>query len=61
MIELVHILFYVFSPDDPCDFEKLIVVVLSFEERLFSKHHPCEHAACRPNVKLIVVVMVSKE
>ena len=43
------------------NFDELVVIVDSFEERFALKHHACQHAACTPEVQLVVVVSHAHE
>ena len=53
---LVDVLKHILSSDDLCNFDKLIIIISSFEERFSLEHHTGQDAASTPNIKLIIVV-----
>ena len=61
VVELRNVLFYILSAYYSCYLQQLIIIVRSLEKWFLHEHHARQHAACRPYIKLIVVVVISKE
>ena len=61
MVKLFDIGSDVINTDHLRNLDQLVIIVYTLKEGRFAEHHPGEHAPCRPDIKLIVVVFVPKQ
>jgi len=56
-VVLLDISIEVICAEDFCDLDQLVIVVLTLEEWLLLEDHSCKHAAKRPDVQAVVVIL----
>lgn len=61
MVVGVHVGADVVRTDHLGDTDQLVIIIATFEEGFLGEHHTSEHAACRPDIELVVIIVIAEE